>query len=329
MDNCKAQEINKESRHIVRHTYFENAQKQLQNCFKSICKGNQRCIAIIGPSGSGKTTVVKDFANAHETTETETCRNNPVVLVETPSNPTVKSLASAVLKELGDQLYAKGTEVQMTSRIVDLLEETKVRVLLFDEMQNLIDRESDRLNNNTAEWLKGLINKVSVSIVVVGLERTQKLFNNDQLRRRFRNPVRMKAFNWHDPKDRKILRGFLGAMQTRYKFEDGISLTSPDLAYRFFCATNGLVAYIVAILEEAQEIASENYEPVIRMRDLAEAYVTTVCCNDSIGVNPFEINEMDRLEAAREVVMPTPAKKGKTAKKSGNRTLGERMEGNC
>lgn len=291
---------------IVDHPYYIEAKNELRRCIDSFGKPNLRCIPILGPSGTGKSTVIEEFAKEYEKIETENGVIRPVLLIETPSRPTVKTMASSVLKGLEDPLYFKGTEVQMTDRIITQFKEQKVRLLIFDEIHQIVDRESDKLNHIAAEWLKGLLNdkEYKVPIAIVGIERAEKLFSNEQLRRRFKNVVSMKAFDWREKESQNYLRGFLKAIQSKFKFEKGLSLPSKEMAYRFYCASGGLITYIMGIIYEAEEIANEKYEPVITMRDLAEAYSRAVCGNHLIGVNPFETISTDQLQAALAAVRP-------------------------
>jgi len=304
---------------IVDHAFFVAAKKELQRCFESCGKTpDPRCTPILGPSGSGKSTVIRVFAEEYKAVKNGSDWVKPVLVVETPSNPTPKTLASEVLKELGDPLYFKGSEVQMTDRIVEFLNRLKCRLLIFDEMQSLIDRDSAKLNHKVADWLKRLINQARIPTVVVGLEQTDKLFfANEQLRRRFREPLFMNSFNWHDLGSRKVLRGFLCAVEKKLKLEKGLKLSSKETTFRFYCATNGLVGYIMAILREANELAKDSQSQEIRMSHLAQAYANVVCGNSLIGVNPFSDVDQEDLEKAIVVVEPSLVTKGELHENSG------------
>ena len=236
--------------------------------------------------------------------------------METPASPTIKSMASIVLKGLGDPIYSKGTHVQLTERISVLMKEQNVRMLIFDEFQNLIDRDSEKLSDKAANWLKELINDedYKVSIVIVGLERTKKLFENDQLRSRFWNPVRMREFNWNDEKQRLDLKRFLQTVGKKIKIQEGLSISSNEMVYRFYCASGGLVRYIMNIIAVAQELAAKKDVAVIEMKDFAKAYSMVVCGNSEIAVNPFFEESTDRLQAALAVVAPSPPPQRKRSK---------------
>ena len=307
---------------IVNHPCYNEALRELHLSIESSGKTvKPRCIVIVGPSGSGKSTVIAEFAKKFPVTESESGLTRPVLVVETPSNPNVKAMASAVLAALDDPLYFRGTEVQMTFRIKQLLEKQGVRLLVIDEMQNLIDRDSMNLNYKTADWLKGVINRTQIPIAIVGLEQAEQLFlANEQLRRRFREPYKMEPFDWDDDKKRASLRSFLKTIQGRVQFEEGLKIYANDMAHRFYCATNGLVGYIVDIIREAKDLASGCVDPAIRRCHLAQAYANVVCGNHLIGVNPFSDHE--QLERALAVVQSSLTKRVSTMKKKGTRKPG-------
>lgn len=283
---------------IINHPYFAQAKRHLQRAYDSYDSEEPLCVPIIGPSGTGKSTVIADFIETIGVQDDGMTKS--VVVIETPSNPTVKSMASEVLSAIGDPMYYRGTEVQMTARIIEYLKALETRLLIFDELQNLIDRESDKLSFKAADWLKRLVNKSKIPVVIVGLERTRELFLvNEQLRRRFTESYTMHPFHWAVPEAKLALLGFLGAVQTQYNFDPQLKLTTADIAYRMYCATGGLVGYIMAIINEAKKLACGS---AITMQHLAEAYASTVNGNTLVGINPFIRSDSEQLEAALAVV---------------------------
>lgn len=311
MNTAREQVDNQVDSFIVNHDFFVNAKKELQRCMDSCNKTREpRCIPIYGPSGCGKSTMIETFADDYPAIKHDMSWERPVVVVEVPSNPTPRTMASEVLKQQGDPLYHQGTEVQMTARIVAFAKEQKTRLFIFDEMQVLIDRESAKLNYKVAEWLKRLINQARKPIVVVGLDKTEQLFlANEQLRRRFRAPFFMSSLDWHNLKRRKVLKGFLKAIGEKLDLEEGLKLSSGDMVFRFYCATNGLVGYIMDLIREAHDLASECHDPVIQKSHLAKAYVNVVCGNHLVGVNPFTDAE-ENIGHALVVVEPSLVSKG-------------------
>ncbi|MDO3559806.1 TniB family NTP-binding protein [Ralstonia pseudosolanacearum] len=69
--------------------------------------------------------------------------------------------------------------------MVTLLRNLQTEVLILDEAQHLVDYKRNTAYE-TADWIKSLMNESDVTVVLVGLKRTQQLlWANEQLRRRF------------------------------------------------------------------------------------------------------------------------------------------------
>ncbi|MBT1070690.1 TniB family NTP-binding protein [Pelotalea chapellei] len=285
---------------IVDHQFFQEAQKELQLCYDSFGRTpDPRCTPILGPSGSGKSTMVKDYiASLVGGSPTEKL----VIYIETPSYPSARGFASKVLNAIGDPMYDRGTVVQMTVRIVDLLEKLGTRLLIFDEFHNLVDKESAKLSYAASDWLKGLINEAKIPTVIVGLERCREIFIiNEQLQRRFTEAYVMEPFYWKRTETQNMLKGFLKALQQRYTFAAGLEIHEHEVAFRFYCATGGLVGYIMSIVREAARLATVDSVP-ITMDHLATGYLTAVCNNRLVKINPFTDQNSSRIEAALSVV---------------------------
>lgn len=287
---------------VIDHPFFLEAKRQLQLCYDSFdSTPDPRCTPILGASGCGKSTMIKEFVRTLEPPEDP--RTKLVIVIETPSNPTVKSMASEVLQAIGDPMFFRGTEVQMTDRIVKLLKKLGTRLLIFDELQNLIDKESDKLSFKAADWLKRLINISKIPTVIVGLERAEELFLvNEQLRRRFTESYVIEVFDWKNMNTRKMLKGFLKALQQKYRFEENLQIYNNEMAFRFYCASGGLVGYLMAIVREAERLAIGTLSNAIGLEHLAQAYRNAVCGNRLVGVNPFASKDLELLEAALSVV---------------------------
>lgn len=226
--------------------------------------------------------IMKTFGKPQQNGQT------PVIVVETPSFPTIKSLASEVLYSLGDPLYYKGTEVTMTIRAIKQMDELGVQMMIFEEMQNIIDQDSEKLLSKAATWLKRFINGSKRATVIMGLERVAKLFQyNEQLRRRFTKSYVIKPFNGNDAQSRVYLIKFLKTLNKKFQFQDGLEIFSDEMPMRFYYASAGLVGYMTNIIFEAERLAESTALRKITMGHLAQAYENMVCENQLVGINPF------------------------------------------
>jgi len=289
------------NRFIIKHPYFEGAVEQMRLCFESYGKNPEpRCTPILGLSGAGKSTVVREvlktFGNPLENNKT------PVIVVETPSTPTVRSLASEVLYSLKDPLYYKGTEATMITRAVEQMDELRVQMMIFEEMQNIIDRDSEKLLTRAAIWLKRFINRSKRPTVIMGLERLAKMFHYDeQLRRRFTKSYVIKPFDGMNNESRLYLRTFLKTLHKKFQFQDGLEIFSGEMPMRFYYASAGLVGYMTNIIFEAERLAERTVSHKITRDHIAQAYENVVCENQLVGLNPF-IAGIKKCPAALAVI---------------------------
>ncbi|MFJ1258074.1 TniB family NTP-binding protein [Cupriavidus sp. CuC1] len=143
-------------------------------------------LMLQGLSGSGKTTTVRQYLSSVFPTPNVPGKVLRALRVEIPSSPSKKNLATAMLTALDDPFASSRSHSAETkfTRIVTLLRNLQTEIIILDEAQHLVDYS--RTNTyEAADWIKSLMNETEITIVLVGLRRTQRLlWANEQLRRR-------------------------------------------------------------------------------------------------------------------------------------------------
>ena len=175
---------------LVSHTAFEYAGTILhQACELAPNLREPTGYFIVGESRTGKSRLVEEVSNAYPTVRTPHGLISYVIKVIVPSKPTVKGLASEILHALGDPLAYKGTENDMTRRILNLLKVCQTRLLFLDEFQHLVDKSTKyNVVHHVSDWLKNLLSSSKIVTVLVGLPYGQAVLRqNEQLRGRFTN----------------------------------------------------------------------------------------------------------------------------------------------
>ena len=264
---------------IVSHTAFEEAVRMLEQCFFfAECKNEAEGVALTGESGSGKTSVIQVFYDKHAPWRSDDGMEVPVLFVTVPATPTVKSLAGVLLRALHDTLPPPTTENAMTHRIKVLMKGTGTRMIIIDEFQHFHDRGRLKIAHNVADWLKILIDQTRTTLVVAGLPSCMAVIDqNEQLARRVSAPIQLPRFDWNKPEDRKqfrkILHTYKEALSVRFDLPD---LSSRTMAYRFWIATGGLIAYVSKILRHAERNAVLSGAQSISLGDLHVAHTKTV-----------------------------------------------------
>ncbi len=259
---------------LIPHTSFSAATNKMLQCIKLAENADEPiCIALIGESRSGKTRVLTHVEEKYPRQRLRDGLRIPVLRVTTPARPTIKGFAEEILTSIGDPRPEKGTEKNMSSRIVTLLQQAGTRMIMVDEFQHFYDKERHRVMHHVADWFKVLVDKCSAALVVSGLESCQAVLQqNEQLAGRFLAPIYMPRFDWKNPILREEFIGILEAFHTGLDHFDIPKLDTDEMAFRFFCATGGLMGYITKILRQAVWNALDTGTHVITLEDLSLAY---------------------------------------------------------
>ena len=174
-------------------------------------------------------------------------------------------------------------------RLIVLLKKVGTTMIIIDEFQHFYDKASHKIQHHVADWLKTLVDRARIALVVAGLPSCMSVISqNEQLSGRFTGAIRMPRFDWQKEDERGQFASILEAFQEmlpEYQFPD---LASDEMAFRFYCATGGLVGYIAKILRQAIWDALFNNRTVVDLSHLAEAYDEAVWQRSSFdSINPF------------------------------------------
>lgn len=318
-NNEIVKETNIVDRIFIPHTAAVRALKRIDRCFITAERSLEpMCLLIVGESRSGKSRLLENTAKEHPSYRLDEGLIVPVLMVSTPATPSVKGLAEILLEAIGDPSPEKGSERTMTRRLTKLLKGAKVRMIILDEFQHFYDKTSDKVMHNVADWLKLLIDQSKVSLIVGGLPTCQAVLNqNEQLAGRFMGQIRMPRFDWEDADSRKEFRAILNAFQDSLSEFEWPDLSAYEMAFRFYCATGGLIGYMVKILRQAVQNAIFDAQNTIDLSALKVAYEESVFLDSSLSLIPafdksFVAVPTDNLVKAAKSVCTQPIALHKT-----------------
>ena len=280
---------------LVPHSAFDQASTRLEQCFNYADGALEPiCIAVVGESRTGKSRALEECYTAHPQVRKEDGLNVPIIRVKTPSKPTVKSLAELMLRALKDPRFDAGTENAKSIRLQILMKKIGVRMVMIDEFQHFYDKGSHKVMHHVADWLKILVDDSQVALVVAGLPScTAVLDQNEQLSGRFLSPILMPRFEWENVDHRDEFLGILGAFQESIgSVFEMPPLDSPEMAFRCYAGTGGLIGYLTKFLRQAVWNAIDNKRKSISIEDLATAHLESVWEKDGVSdiANPFSRN---------------------------------------
>ncbi len=282
---------------IPRH---EEIRERIAQCREeSRFSAEPNCLLIMGHSGVGKSTIIEHYSREHPRKEDGETTVIPVLYSRILSPGTIGSIATGILKSLGDPNPVSGTITNKTYRITNLLIDCMVELLIIDEFQEVLEQNSNNHTLKVSNWLKGIINETRIPIVLVGLPASTGILNiNEQLSSRFSCWETIDPLEWSDDADIDELRYFLSSLDDALPFPKRSHLADYSIAFRLFIASSGLLRPLMNVIRTAAKNAIKRDCEQIDAELLAKAYDEKLA-SSRIGPNPFRCD----LEELRKLVV--------------------------
>lgn len=269
---------------VVRYPLLKKIHNSMEECILSPQYSDlPECISIYGPPRSGKTTIIKKFMEKYPDKVGDEGQVKQIVYCEVPCPATISSLPTALLYALGDPFYNKSQNIATkTLRLEKLLIDCKVKMIILDEVQHLIDGNKKSLLYNSSDWFKNLITQTRIPVVFSGLEYSTLIFeSNVQLGARVLNRYSIKPFKYND----NDFKGILFFLDKELPLKEASNLANTDTWKYIYEATEGYLGYLKILLKESVRIAIDNNYDYITMPILAEAFNNKL--SSIINDNPF------------------------------------------
>ncbi|MGO9772738.1 MAG: TniB family NTP-binding protein [Roseiarcus sp.] len=169
---------------------FSRARRMLQH-LDSLCEHPPSTrppgLAIYGHSGMGKTMLVEKFRRDHPpiVDHNSGAEAVPVLAITLTSRPTERRIYGQLLVALGASVNERATLMDLEIRTVLLLKSSNVRVLIIDEVHNLL-AGTPREQRVILQLMRYLSNELKASLVCLGVMDARDATAGDtQLSRRF------------------------------------------------------------------------------------------------------------------------------------------------
>lgn len=216
----------------------------------------------------------------------------PILAVTIPAPATVKTVVTKMLWQLGDPAYDKGTIGIQTIRLIGLLKNCGVELIVLDEFQHFIDRDSAKVLQTVSNWLKTLILDTNLPIILIGLpeaEQILKLKSMSQLSRRFAHRYYLRPFIWEVDNGVEF-RTFLHLLESELPLKEKSHLADEEMAKRFYFASGGIVAYVMKLIRAGTYLALTQNCEHLNLNILAHAFAQYVQNNLPSKINPFLVD---------------------------------------
>lgn len=292
------------------------------------------CVPVIGESRTGKSRLLEHIAGQFPVKRSNDGLHIPILCARVPATPTVKGMAEILLRRIGDPLFHRGTEQEKSARLERLLQECSTQMIGLDEFNHFVDKSTARVQLAVSDWLKTLADNTGVSLALFGLPYSQAVIDqNEQLQGRCTRAVVLPRFDWSNNLSQQE---FLKILRCLDRYLKGWSL--PDvkrktMAFRLYCASGGLIGYVIRILRFAMDEAHNRGDTHVHMDDLARGYSNAIWdaegADNLVGVfdpdTDFRVSRA-RLEGAHKVGRPgrvadSHERRGRTQSRSAVKAL--------
>ena len=204
-------------------------------------------VLLVGDTNNGKTAIINKFYKRHPRDDNRSGESIivPVLIVEVRPVPDETSLYNAILKEINAPHRERGDIDQKRHQVVDLLKSICVRILILDEIHNIL---AGSLNKQSGfrNAIRFLGNQLQIPIAGVGTrEAFQAIQTDEQLANRF-EPIFLPRWEIGD----EYLR-LLSTFEAMLPLWRPSNLSETSHALKILAMSEGLIGEISAILERA------------------------------------------------------------------------------
>ncbi len=295
----------------VMYPRWKAIEKEIVRCHEmSSFAAEPQCLLVVGPTGVGKTTLAVSYALCYPRIKTETGIEMPVLHATIPTAATGKDLSEEMLSALGDPRATLGTTGQKTRRLAGFLRDCGTRLLILDETQHFVDRDSRRVLLNASNWLKTLVKETGVACVLVGLagEAESVVASNPQLARLFGDALVLAPFEWDEERQETAeeFRTFLEHLEHLLPLRESSHLADTETAHRIFLASDGLMSHVMALVRGAVHLALARGSERLDLDLLAAAFDHRLAGRRRGVANPFQ-GELSPSSGERGAPRPVEA----------------------
>lgn len=247
------------------------------------------CMIVVGDTGSGKTTIIEKYLSENPRKENVGGSVVPILFTSLPPNATPITASEQLLSDLGDPYaFNKGKDhVELTKKMVELMHFCGVELIIIDEFQHMIDRKNKEVLHSAADWLKMLIVRSKIPVVLFGMPYSIVILDaNNQLAGRFELQHKLDPFRISSKVYMQRYKTFLSCLDNALPFTERSGLDSPEMMKRLYAFSKGNLRRIRKLVNRASRSALAEGDNYISLTHFAKA-APKVSRDSCIPVNPF------------------------------------------
>jgi hypothetical protein len=221
-------------------------------------------LLLVGPTNNGKSMIIEKFRRTHPVVSHTDREEIPVLVVQMPSEPSIGRYYAAVLAALGaPRRNYRVTEVEQV--VVGLLRSTGVRMLIIDELHNVLGGRGDR-RREFLNLLRFLGNELRIPLVGVGTRDAYLAIRaDDQLENRF---APLTLSRWEPTGDACSL---MASFAASFPLRRPSPIATAEMTSYLLTRCEGTIGELATLLTEAATVAITTGEESINQHTLQQA----------------------------------------------------------
>ena len=243
---------------------------------------------IVGDTGYGKTTEFERYMNRFPEYEEGGINIQPVVYVMLDEETTIKDVATLLLEALGDPSPEKGTRSERARRVRKLLKTKRVKIVLIDEFQHVVEASGDKSLPKVADFFKTTSKKAKVPFILTGMPGSLELLKLNRQLHGISNKYEIGSYDFLDNADRDRFRSFLTEVDLRLPFPEHSRLSDLDCARKLLYASGGNLRLLMNLIRQAAAHAIDCDHIRLEMVDLQYGFDKEIKYKRHDIVNPFD-----------------------------------------
>ena len=249
----------------IGYSRASEALERLETLYEWPKKQRMPNLLLLGPTNNGKSMIIEKFRRLHPPISLAEREQVPVLAVQMPSEPSVSRFYVALQAALGAPLRPRQRVLEMEQATLSLLRAVGVRVLVIDELHNVLAGRGDT-RREFLNVLRFLGNELRIPLVGVGTrEAYMAIRSDDQLENRF-EPFALPRWEPND-EARALLASFAAAFPLRRRS----MIDTEEMARYLLTRSEGTIGELTRLLTDAAVAAIETGEEAINQRTLLVA----------------------------------------------------------
>lgn len=262
------------------------------------CRG----LLLLGHSRVGKTHIVNNYIRLRVTERADDEERLRILKVEVQAGCTLKIFATDLLIALNDPDPEGGSQADKTRRIADAVKLEALDLLVIDEVQRLIDADTDKVKRDVTNWITGLLNRRLCPLLLVGERKAERVFEGIMhVKGRTFGEEPLTPHDWADEQDRKEFRGVLHLLDGKLGLPEMSRLGETGTAMRIYTYAEGLLGQAATLIAQGAVIARREGRPCLTHDILAQAVDELAIGEARQRANPFRVEVVHPRSAEAEI----------------------------